>query len=73
MVLLHAGVNTGIVLLPIMPAVVGDTRPLIIAYLLQNIAAIVVVVFAGVNFSPEAGVAIGGQVTSIRQKARGGS
>jgi len=48
-VLLHAGVNTGIVLLPIMPAVVGDTRPLIIAYLLQNIAAIVVVVFAGVN------------------------
>ena len=49
MLLLHAGVNTGIVLLPIMPAVVGDTRPLVIAYLLQNIAAILVVVFAGVN------------------------
>ena len=48
-VLLHAGVNTGIVVLPIMPAVVGDTRPLIIAYIIQNIVAIVVVVVEGTN------------------------
>ena len=46
---LHAGVNTGIVMLPIMPAVIGDTRALIIAYVIQDIAAILVVVFAGVN------------------------
>lgn len=49
MLLLHAGINTGMVLLPIMPAVVGDTRPLVIAYGLQNIVAILVVAFSGVN------------------------
>jgi uncharacterized protein len=47
--LLHAAVNTGIVMLPIMPAVVGDTRPLMIAYILQDVAAAAVVAFAGVN------------------------
>ncbi len=47
--LLHAAVNTGIVMLPIMPAVVGDTRPLMIAYILQDVAAVAVVAFAGVN------------------------
>ena len=53
MLLLHAGVNTGIVLLPIMPAVVGDTRPLIIAYVIQNMAAVLVVVFAGPSLGRE--------------------
>jgi uncharacterized protein len=47
--LLHAAVNTGIVMLPIMPAVVGDARPLIIAYILQDIAAAAVVAVAGVK------------------------
>jgi hypothetical protein len=49
MIPLNAGVNTGFVILPIMPAVVGDTRPLIIARVLQNLAAMLVVVFDGVN------------------------
>ena len=47
MLLLHAGINTGIVMLPIMPAAIGDTGPLVIAYNLQNIAAIAVMIFAG--------------------------
>ena len=51
MLLLHAGINTGIVMLPVMPAVIGDTRPLIIAYLLQNVAALAVVIFAGVTLA----------------------
>jgi membrane protease YdiL (CAAX protease family) len=49
MLLLHAAVNTGIVMLPIMPAIVGDTRPLIIAYVVQDIAAVAVAVIAGTN------------------------
>jgi hypothetical protein len=36
-------------MLPIMPAVVGDTRPLMIAYILQDIAAGAVVAVAGAN------------------------
>lgn len=52
MLLLHAGVNTGIVMLPIMPAVIGETRPRVIAYLLQNVAALAVVIFAGVKPRP---------------------
>jgi membrane protease YdiL (CAAX protease family) len=44
MVLLHAAVNLWIVVLPIMPVVVGDTRPLVIAYCLQDAAALFVVV-----------------------------
>jgi membrane protease YdiL (CAAX protease family) len=47
--LLHAAVNTWIVMLPIMPAVVGDLRPLMIAYIVQDIAAVVVAAVAGVN------------------------
>jgi membrane protease YdiL (CAAX protease family) len=47
--LLHAGINTGIVMLPVMPSVIGDTRALIIAYVIQDLAAILVVVLAGVN------------------------
>ena len=54
MLLLHAGINTGMVLLPIMPAVVGDTRPLVIAYGLQNIVALLVVAFSGVNLGGKA-------------------
>ncbi|MEX0852172.1 MAG: CPBP family intramembrane glutamic endopeptidase [Bauldia sp.] len=56
MLLLHAGVNTGVVMLPIMPVVVGDTRPLVIAYGLQIVAAVAVVLFAGMNLgrTPEA-------------------
>jgi uncharacterized protein len=53
MLLLHAGINTGIVMLPIMPAAIGDTAPLIIAYNLQNIAAIAVAVLAGKNLGRE--------------------
>jgi hypothetical protein len=49
MLLLHAAVNTGIVALPIMPAAIGDVRPLIIAYVLQIIAAIAVVIVVGAN------------------------
>jgi len=47
--LLHAAVNTGIVMLPIMPVIVGDTRPLVIAYVVQDIAAIAVTLIAGSN------------------------
>ena len=47
--LLHAAVNTGIVMLPIMPAIVGTIRPLVIAYVLQDVAAAAVIAFAGVN------------------------
>lgn len=53
MLLLHAGINTGIVMLPIMPAAIGDTAPLLIAYSLQNIAAIAVMIFAGRNLGRE--------------------
>jgi len=49
MLLLHAGINTGIVILPIMPAAIGDTAPLVIAYILQNIAAVVIVIIEGKN------------------------
>ena len=49
MLLLHAAVNTGIVMLPIMPAIVGDARPLILAYVVQDIAAVAVAVFVGAN------------------------
>jgi membrane protease YdiL (CAAX protease family) len=52
--LLHAGINTGIVMLPIMPAAIGDTAPLVIAYLLQNIAAIVIVIVEGKNLGHRA-------------------
>ena len=47
--LFHAAINTGVVILPIMPAVVGDVRPLVIAYILQVMAAVAVVAMAGVN------------------------
>lgn len=46
-ILLHAGINTGIVMLPVMPALINDTRPLIISYGLQIIAAGVVAMVAG--------------------------
>jgi membrane protease YdiL (CAAX protease family) len=48
-ILLHAGNNTGIVMLPVMPAAIGDTRPLIIAYVLQIVAAALVVALTGKN------------------------
>ena len=53
MLLLHAGTNTEIVMLPIMPAAIGDAAPLAIAYNLQNIAAIAVMIFAGKNLGRE--------------------
>ena len=53
MLLFHAATNTGIVMLPIMPAVTGDTRPLVIAYILQVIAAALVVMAEGRNLGPQ--------------------
>jgi membrane protease YdiL (CAAX protease family) len=53
--LFHAAINTGIVMLPIMPAVVGDIRPLVIAYILQDLAAVAVVAMAGVNLGRRTG------------------
>ena len=43
----HAATNTGIVILPVMPAAIDETRPLIIAYLLQNLAALIVIAVEG--------------------------
>ena len=65
-ILLHAGNNTGIVMLPIMPASINDTRPLIIAYVLQIVAAIVLVAFAGRSLGLQPGSASARSSSGLR-------